>query len=504
MGTAIQITFPHRQFAGTPWDKAVLSGTTEWPPSPWRLLRALLSVWYTKHPEVRVGAVDRIIEALRVPPEIRLPDSRPGHTRHYMPVAGHRSAEPKTSLILAPYRSVHPTDPVVFWWPTTSLDAEAQAALEALVGDLTYFGRAESVCRAQVKDHAPTDGFWMTPMEDGPARVLMPELTASRTQLSLGVAEMRKNRLNLPEGGRWVSYSDAPREEVTAPGPIRSAARRPTMIRWRLTSRAPIPTTNGLLLTNALRDSRVYRGMHTYCDELRLLSGHVERENNVVLEHTRHAQAHWLWMDGLAAGGDGRQFVTDLLLYLPGGMSETVLTRAINGKKGRSEGNREIAPEGAAAARDFPYRSQLPFYEDTPSGYVPSPMQLIGVGQEAAIAEEWGWGGESMHWRSATPYLVTLHPKKHTGFSEPFVTRDFNRQWSQRYGPDALPPIVSLADPPGRRASEYRRFRPQKRERPLRFPVWLELKFPRPVAAPMPLGDLAHFGFGVFEAGDGA
>ena len=46
------ITLAFRFFGGryhaTPWGHHVNEGLVEWPPSPWRLLRALLSCGYTR------------------------------------------------------------------------------------------------------------------------------------------------------------------------------------------------------------------------------------------------------------------------------------------------------------------------------------------------------------------------------------------------------------------------------------------------------------------------
>jgi CRISPR-associated protein Csb2 len=40
------LRFPSRRYHGTPWGHHVNEGQIEWPPSPWRLLRALLATGY--------------------------------------------------------------------------------------------------------------------------------------------------------------------------------------------------------------------------------------------------------------------------------------------------------------------------------------------------------------------------------------------------------------------------------------------------------------------------
>ena len=42
------LRFPGRRYHATPWGHHVNEGLIEWPPSPWRLLRALLATGYAK------------------------------------------------------------------------------------------------------------------------------------------------------------------------------------------------------------------------------------------------------------------------------------------------------------------------------------------------------------------------------------------------------------------------------------------------------------------------
>ena len=40
MPITIKLTFPGGRYHATPWGRHVNEGVPEWPPSPWRLLRA--------------------------------------------------------------------------------------------------------------------------------------------------------------------------------------------------------------------------------------------------------------------------------------------------------------------------------------------------------------------------------------------------------------------------------------------------------------------------------
>src|SRR5437588_8022303 len=86
MPVTLKLTFPAGRYHATPWGRHVNEGVPEWPPSPWRLLRALVAVWKRTCPEVAEESVRRVLEALVSPPRFRLPAFRVAHTRHYMPL----------------------------------------------------------------------------------------------------------------------------------------------------------------------------------------------------------------------------------------------------------------------------------------------------------------------------------------------------------------------------------------------------------------------------------
>ena len=48
MPISVTIRFSAGRFHATPWGHHVNEGLPEWPPSPWRLLRALVATWKRK------------------------------------------------------------------------------------------------------------------------------------------------------------------------------------------------------------------------------------------------------------------------------------------------------------------------------------------------------------------------------------------------------------------------------------------------------------------------
>ena len=84
MSTTLAIRFPLGRYHANPWDRAVNEGATEWPPSPWRILRALVATWHTRWPDLPAATLDGLLDALADPPCYRTP--RSGHSGHTRPL----------------------------------------------------------------------------------------------------------------------------------------------------------------------------------------------------------------------------------------------------------------------------------------------------------------------------------------------------------------------------------------------------------------------------------
>lgn len=147
----IEFTFPTRRYHATPWNRQVNEGEVEWPPSPWRLYRALVATWHRKV----AGADDepdelaKLVETLSTtPPVYELPDASSAHTRHYMPL--YRTDRGKTTKIFDAFVHVEEGGALRVGWPDTTLAENQRRLLELLCERLGYLGRAESWVQARV------------------------------------------------------------------------------------------------------------------------------------------------------------------------------------------------------------------------------------------------------------------------------------------------------------------------------------------------------------------
>src|SRR5581483_4973224 len=119
----------------TPWGAHVNEGAVEWPPSPWRLLRALMAVGFAKRgwtggtPGIPALARSLLERLAGVMPHFRLPDGTVAHSRHYLPFT-EGTAEKTTKVIDAFFR-LSGDQPAHVHWPLV-LPAEEGALLADL------------------------------------------------------------------------------------------------------------------------------------------------------------------------------------------------------------------------------------------------------------------------------------------------------------------------------------------------------------------------------------
>ncbi len=159
--TVLELRFPTGRFHATPWGRHVNEGALEWPPSPWRILRALLATWYLKaqsqyQPEVVRGLLESlagVVPVFSIPTHVTL-----GHTRHFMPGNEPKHKEnkqdvfgPAKTKIFDTFIQLGPNDDVLIAWDI-ALPPDQLAALQTLAARVGYLGRAESLVVMSVRE----------------------------------------------------------------------------------------------------------------------------------------------------------------------------------------------------------------------------------------------------------------------------------------------------------------------------------------------------------------
>jgi CRISPR-associated protein Csb2 len=468
MGTVVSVRFPLGHYHATPWDRNVNEGAVEWPPSPWRILRALVSTWYNRWPELPAPVLDDLLQALGEPPAYRTAPGRPGHTRHYLPNLAHRSGfSSNTDKALDPFLSLsrEAEAHLLIRWEA-DLTGEQREVLGKLVELVPYLGRAEAVCEMNLLDgDVPPDDTWWRPggRGDETVRLLAPTTPVSRPVLELSTVTVRKGRRTMPPDTRWVTYA----RQVPSQKPPRPGRRQPSTveaIRFGIQAAAPFRATHGVLLADI---------MHRAVTK-RLDGGRPE-----LLGHggaaTDHQHAHWV---PLPTGPDRGATIEGLLVWAPVGIqpeevAAIIETRWLSGRRGGGDGTDGYELKG------FPKTTLL----------------LQSVGPVEQVAPE--LCGPSRTWRSLTPYLPVRHYKRSRGTYEQFLAEDVRRELAYRNLPAGVE-VVRVPYQDGW-AMAFRRYRAgEQLTKHARAGYGLRLTFAEPQAGPVMLGQLSHFGFGVF------
>jgi CRISPR-associated protein Csb2 len=465
MSTTLAIGFPLGQYHANPWDRALNDGASEWPPSPWRLLRALTATWHTRWPDLPAPVFERLLNYLADPPSYLAPPVTTGHTRHYLPDLDHRTGETgNTDLTLDPFLSLERDHELLVCW-AADLPAEQRETLAKLAELLPYLGRSESVCEARlVEDDPQPDQTWWRPGADEPDRV---RLLASERPVSLAVLEAtttdtRKRRHTVPPGTRWVSYGLGKPSPARTPAATVAAAEPVTAVRFAVTGTVPVQQAHGVLLADEA---------HRLAGDKLKRAGLPDPRRQEILgtngAATDHNHAHWIPLPGKTST------VQSLVVWIPQGLQPEEVAallslREISGQRG-----------------DYDIRG-LPHVD----------LLFQAAGSISQVAPE--LTGPTRHWRSVTPYLPVRHKKREA--LEAFLTADVRAELTYRN----LPPAIAIpADPTpqitDRWARSFRRYRMTENMSKSRPGLGLRLEFTEPVEGPLLLGRLSHFGYGIFQ-----
>ena len=214
MAISIHIRFLTGRAHLHPWHAVPNEGRVEWPPSPWRLLRALVAVagqgltmlpgpnhpsvftddWFvsatlaggrsrkklaasadqfwTQHADaLPLTTLAALLHKLGTSPVVWLPATGIGHTRHFFPT---KSGSQTGSATFDTFAALDAEQPLVFQWSGVDLNQQDETdlgSLVSLVSRLLYFGRAESWCDADVStEEFRSEIHWpCVAIEDAPA-----------------------------------------------------------------------------------------------------------------------------------------------------------------------------------------------------------------------------------------------------------------------------------------------------------------------------------------------
>ena len=477
---AVKLTFPSHQYTTVQRRRNGCDETLEWPPSPWALLEALTKAWHHCLPTVSAEAFASILEALaRTPPCFRLPHAT---LEHYWssPSDGNPSD----------LKALRVEGPMIICWPETGLSSEQHEAFQRILPHWTQLGHGSRV-QTELLSEPPSD-FNAVPVKTGslPTGSWVPVPTPT-AQPPIRIADLLGGRIehagtmDCPAGVEWMIYARA--SECLGTGQdIGHASTRPdpviTMVRFVLTGSMLPDVTETLRWGNLARRSAMAQyGRQNGGRSTPTLSG--KDASGKPLQGHRHA--FYIPIDE-----DGDGLLDHLIIWTPIVFNAPELQAV--------EGVRSLNPGGSK----HPIR-----------------LELLGHGAVADFGLACPWlFGESRHWHSLTPYVLTRHvkyrgPKDELGRRrlvdgpEEQLEREANLRWPE--GPRLIraTEVTSPEDPRlaplkagisrSRLPSEFLRKRQRGSSGGGRACKFV-LEFEEPVTGPIALGHGCHYGLGLF------
>lgn len=525
------------RYHATPWGRHVNEGAVEWPPSPWRILRALVATWQRTLPELSEEQVEPILRALAEPPQYVLPPASTGHTRHYMP--WFKKGPDDRTLVFDTFVAVSREAALLVRWPNASLDDTQRQTLSRILANLNTLGRSESWCEGTLLDGDATGALGQSPERERRVRPLdggdvlndheivrllcadpdsafagdhvtsVTKRTKSRSNskqstdqrttlydpawnICMETLQLHKERWSDPPGSRWVQYTrprDCFKIEPAAQGRARSSVRPCPCIqvaRYALDSTVLPLVTETLPVAEAARRALMsIHGRLTERNGVRGRSSVFSGKDEHGRPLTGHSHAYYLPTD---EDSDGR--LDHLTIFAHRGFDADG-RRALNRLRELNTGRK---------------------------GEERHPLRLLLLGMGTLKEYRPGPLAESKVWVSATPYIATRHAK----------TRGKDRidLWCQQartefLAADLREQIRNVPPSPCIDAVEVQieplldggAFKVANRWRPIQFKRFrskagddggrrlagaFRIKFSRPVAGPIALGHSSHFGMGLF------
>lgn len=550
MPVTLKLTFPAGRYHATPWGRHVNEGVPEWPPSPWRLLRALVAVWRRTCPDLSTDQVQSVLEKLVRPPVFRLPRHTVAHTRHYMPLGKKSPRELSgggTTLVFDTFVAVSRNDPAYVCWDYADLSPNDELVLTRLVGNLTTLGRAEGWVQAQLTDETPAGTLWKpetdTTLDERrtsrePTSVLCPDpvsvfgskfyppqpdtkqlrkglkpdewlFDCPRWHLCLDTQTVHTEKWPRVPGAQWVNYfpfpDPTPRPPVTA---FRRTSTTYTAARFLLDGPVLPLVTDTIRVAEAFRRAAMNQ-FDRWCRKQRdarsveqfrrtdrpdlfsspLFSG---KDQNGQMLHS-HAHAYYL-----PTAGDepvrgttvcqDRRWVTYVTVYISHELKNVCDQIRF--------GPAEIA--ALTAIRELVVGSG--------DKTITVQTQLVGLGRPSDFTA--GIFRSSSEWMSQTPFVGPDHIGRRG--RERFLLKAVRREakrWAEAHGVPS-PSVERIEETASElihipRAHTFRRSRARDGAEGLHRPCGLfRLRFTNKVLGPICLGYASHFGLGLFMACD--
>lgn len=519
MPITIKLTFPAGQYHATPWGRHVNEGVPEWPPSPWRFLRALVAVWKRTCPDLPEQQVKRVLEQLVHPPRFKLPRHRVAHTRHYMP--WEKKGPTDRTLVFDTFVSVGRgnQDPLLIGWPNGDLSPEDRSALKKLLENLSSLGRAESWVHAELSDDSVIFPIGEAdPDEPNPIPVLCPDPSSAfgdeyyppvpdakkikkglkpdeylfdcpRWHLCLDTQTIHAERWAGVPGAKWLNYARPSEQSIVTRRSLPRREERFAIARFLLDGPVLPLTTDTVRVAEKFRHAAMSR-FGNWCER------YPERAQSFLRTDVPGKYSSTV-LSGKALDGTIRTEHRHAY-YLPTSENDPHRITHVTVFAKDGFGDAEVA--ALCSLRKLKWRDESKELR----------VQLVGLGNRGDFNLD--LFKASRVWHSITPFVVHRHYKRRgrkrdlldrnadprLAFIQLAAREEIERICGQ--APAIIEPFNGIAGVP--RAIDFRRYRERGgddgRGRAFGF---LRLEFTEPIPGPISIGYGSHFGLGLFIPG---
>lgn len=293
----LRLDFERKRYHATEWGRNINEGIVDWPPSPWRLLRAIISSWKTYRQDIPENVMWPILQVMlssRV--TFKLPPAREAHTRHYVPLAStNKKNTVKKEKILDTFIIVG-NEPVFAIWEDARLNRVQQEKLFGILNNIRYIGRSESLCDVVLVDGEISPNCMpmnkINTEEDVEITdVLTPKKNASLETLCMRTSELKNAKRIYPMGTEIIPYvrpsgclSAIPDASTYTMPP------RVTAVRYAITGKLRPLVTDAIMIGDSFKRAAMSMyGKLNAGDMSSVLSGRQRGDGSIMLGNHSHA-----------------------------------------------------------------------------------------------------------------------------------------------------------------------------------------------------------------------
>lgn len=364
MTLTLSIRLITQTYGANPWNTAHIEGKNEWPPSPWRLLRALIAAYYLcpEPPDLQLLG-SAISQLAQESPEFYLPPATFTQHRYYRKdqtndVNLYKGGK---KVIEAQLRFHPKADTLWVRWNRVELVEQEREALKQVLPYCRYLGRSDYLADWQIAHPEEMPSPNAIPAPDGKQQVIVPKKNLSSLELLLHLQQSPRHiRTELKTehipGAEWVNYQLQPQKIL--PSYSDSLPSTPTYARFAVLGKPAPMATDALMWCEKLHQALVQR-----CPSPNFLGK--DAAGNAL-----GTQAHAYLLPEIDASGH----ITHLVCACPAGLSpqevEALLSIRLLWRKGG-----EVL------------------------------LKLV------ALAKWEHYHNDATHWISSTPFFLPRHPK---------------------------------------------------------------------------------------------